>query len=187
MTLKFWTFPRGWHGEQDVFIWATVYFGLCSIFPLFPHPAVHSYPCDFSFSSLCLPPLTSCYFTPTFLFLTQHLSPDNKESLQFDDIRWLLSPIWNNRFIPPPSNSLGPSPAQLCDGWFPMRFPNLFIPLPSVISPSFLFLSISWLLFSRVLLMWDLWNQYLYLKVKTHLMIIELQIFLLVDITKIFL
>lgn len=51
-------------------------------------------------------------------------SPDNIDSLQFDDIRWLPSPSWNNGFAPPPThththahtfNSCGPWQTQLCD------------------------------------------------------------------------
>lgn len=44
-----------------------------------------------SFSPLCPISLSLC--CP---------SPDNIDSLQFDDIRWLLSPSWNNRFVQPP-------------------------------------------------------------------------------------
>lgn len=71
---------------------------------IYPPPLFHSTLKLFYFifvsSYFCLRPLTS-FSLHSHTLVPQLSSPDDVDSLQFDDIRWLLSPSWNNRFVPP--------------------------------------------------------------------------------------
>lgn len=140
---------------------------------IYPPPLFHSTLKLFYFifvsSYFCLRPLTS-FSLHSHTLVPQLSSPDDVDSLQFDDIRWLLSPSWNNRFVPPLPIPPGadrlscfpPSPSSSSYSSSPSLFPHL-----SSHTHNF-FLSSPLLTFlSKALPIRDSWNQYQYLRVKT--------------------
>lgn len=115
-------------------------------------------------SSRFSPPLTS-FSLHSHTLVPQLSSPDDIDSLQFDDIRWLLSPSWNNRFVPPlpfqfPCDCSFPHPHFLFFTCLSLRWQMGHLRLLSSSPFSFAFL------FSRAPSIRDLWKQHQHLKSK---------------------